>query len=236
MKRMPRNLEYRNVKFGEVKALENGEFEGLGSTFGNIDLGGDIVVPGAFKRSLAQHRKDGTMPGMFWMHDPSQVPGVWQEMQEDDEGLRVKGELAPTQLGTETRTLLQMKAVRGLSIGFVANDVGFDDDGNRLLKEIDLWEVSVVSLAMNPLARVEAAKARLSESGEYVPTEREFERDLRRVGYSKAVARKLCARLFDGRDDDDRADEDLAALINRQAESWEGDAVKARLESQIKAA
>jgi hypothetical protein len=181
----------------EIKALNDRELEGHGSVFGNVDLGGDIVMPGAFKRSLAAHRKAGTMPQMFWMHQPDQVPGAWREMSEDTTGLALKGELAPTQLGNEMRTLAQMKAVRGLSIGYQIKDADYDDDGNRLLKEIDLWEVSLVSLAMNPLAQVEAVKARLSSRGEYVPTEREFEQRLRIAGCSKTVARHIVAQIFD---------------------------------------
>lgn len=181
----------------EIKALGAREFEGHGSVFGNVDLGGDIVLPGAFKRSLAEHRKAGTLPQMFWMHKPDAVPGVWTEMREDDRGLYVRGELVDTQLGNEMRTLLQRKAVRGLSIGFRLVDFDYDDDGNRLLKEIDLWEVSLVSLAMNPLAKVEAVKSRLSYFGEYVPTEREFEARLRDAGCSRKVARMIIARIFD---------------------------------------
>lgn len=181
----------------EVKALGDRELEGHGSVFRNVDLGGDIVVPGAFKRSLAEHRKAGSMPQMFWMHDPTRVPGKWTEMAEDERGLAVKGVLAPTELGNEMRTLAQMKAVRGLSIGYMARDVDFDGDGNRLIKEIDLWEVSLVSLAMNPLAQIAAAKARVSADGEYVPTEREFELSLKRLGYSRKVSRLIVAKVFD---------------------------------------
>jgi uncharacterized protein len=185
----------------EIKAISEREFEGYGSTFGNVDHGGDIVMRGSFKRSLAEHRKAGSMPLMFWMHDPAQVPGVWTEMREDDDGLFVRGELVDTQLGNETRTLLLKKAVRGLSIGYVPRDVDYDDDGNRLIKEIDLWEVSVVSLAMNPLAQIQSAKARLSGAGEYVPTKREFEKMLRGSGYSLTVAKALCAKVFDDHDE-----------------------------------
>src|SRR6185312_7368346 len=145
----------------DVKALGAREFEGHGSVFKNVDLGGDVVMPGAFAKSLAQHRSDGMMPPMFWMHDPSQVPGKWLDMGEDEKGLSVRGELVDTPLGNEIRTLLQKNAVRGLSIGYVPTEVDYDKDGNRLLKQIDLWEVSVVSLAMNPFARVDAVKSRL---------------------------------------------------------------------------
>jgi HK97 family phage prohead protease len=185
-----------NVKL-EIKALTEREFEGHGSTFGNVDLGDDIVMPGAFKKSLAAHAKEGQLPQMFWMHQPDKVPGKWVEMQEDGHGLFVKGMLADTQLGNEMHELLQMKAVRGLSIGFRTKDHDFDKDGNRLLKEIDLWEVSLVSLGMNPLAQVSAAKSRLSSDGEYVPTEREFEQHLRSAGCSRKTARFLIARIFD---------------------------------------
>jgi uncharacterized protein len=185
----------------ELKRLESREFEGHGSVFGNVDLGGDIVLPGAFKRSLAQHRKAGTLPQMFWMHDPSRVPGKWLDMGEDDVGLSVKGTLAPTPLGDEIRTLLKMDAVRGLSIGYVTMDADYDNEGNRLIKEAELWEVSVVSLPMNPLAQVAHVKSRLSESGEYVPTPKEFERVLRDAGCSRSVAKMILHRLF--------ADDDL---------------------------
>lgn len=185
-----------NISF-EVKALGPREFEGHGSIFKNVDLGGDIVMPGAFQKTLAQHKANGTLPQMFWMHQMDQVPGLWTQMEEDDKGLYVKGELVDTSLGNDMRVLLQKKAVRGLSIGYSTVVSDYTKDGNRLLKELELWEVSLVSLAMNPLAKVEAVKARLSRDGEYVPTEREFERRLRDVGCSKNVARFMISRIFD---------------------------------------
>jgi HK97 family phage prohead protease len=181
----------------EIKSLSDREFEGHGSVFKNIDLGGDIVLPGAFKRSLKEHKDSGALPQMFWMHDPSRVPGKWLEMSEDKKGLAVRGVLADTELGNEIHTLLKMDAVRGLSIGYVTRDQDFDKDGNRLIKEADLWEVSVVSLPMNPLAQVAHVKSRLSAAGEYVPTVREFERVLRDVGCSLKVAKILISKMFD---------------------------------------
>lgn len=189
----------------EIKALSNKEFEGYGSIFGNVDYGGDIVIPGAFKRTLARHKTDSTLPVMFWMHKADQVPGKWVEMREDEQGLYVKGVFADTQLGRETHTLLAMKAVRGLSIGYQVVDRDYDNDGNRLLKEVELHETSVVSLAMNPLADVTAVKARLSANGEYVPTTEDIayiKRDAERFLQGKGMYRKLAvtcaANLFKG--------------------------------------
>jgi len=181
----------------QIKNLSDREFEGHGSVFNNVDLGGDVVAPGAFKRTLAQHKKSGSLPQMFWMHDPSRVPGKWLEMGEDDTGLTVKGVLADTPLGNEIRTLLSMDAVKGLSIGYSTVDQDFTDDGDRVLKEVELWEVSVVSLPMNPMAQVAHAKSQLSAIGEYVPTSREFERTLRDVGCSQKVAKRILSKVFE---------------------------------------
>lgn len=195
---MSSRLQYFRVPL-EVKALKEREFEGHGAVFGNVDLGGDVVLPGAFKRTLLEHKRAGTLPAMFWMHRPDQVPGKWLDVDEDDEGLAMRGVLAPTPLGDEMHALMDMKAVRGLSIGYRARDVDYDSDGNRLLKDVDLWEASIVSLAMNPLARVEAMKAtQLSAAGEYVPSARELEHHFVDMGCSKSVARGLVAKVFGG--------------------------------------
>ena len=180
----------------EIKSLEKREFEGHGSIFKNVDLGGDIVLPGAFKRTLLSHRKAGTLPQMFWMHDPSRVPGKWLAMDEDDEGLSVRGVLANTDLGNEIHTLLKMDAVRGLSIGYRTIDQDFDKDGNRLIKEAELWEVSVVSLPMNPLAQVAHVKSRMAADGAYVPTAREFEDEFIRMGCSRKTAKTLVSGIL----------------------------------------
>jgi phage head maturation protease len=56
----------------------DGHIEGYASTFGNVDLGGDVVMSGAFRKSLSED-----MPKMFWMHDPSEPIGRWTAAQED---------------------------------------------------------------------------------------------------------------------------------------------------------
>ncbi len=180
----------------QIKSLSAREFEGHGSIFGNIDLGGDVVMPGAFDETLSTHKQAGTLPQMFWMHRPDMVPGKWLDMHEDTKGLKVRGILADTDLGNEMRTLLDMNAVRGLSIGYVPNEAEYDSDGTRILKSVDLWEVSLVSLAMNPLAQIEAVKARLSATGEYVPSKREFEHALRDVGCSAKMSKFMVAKIF----------------------------------------
>ena len=196
---MGRKMKRPNLTFPlELKSLNNRQFEGYGSVFGNTDLGGDVVVKGAFSGSLAEYKRNGSMPLMFWMHDPSRVPGKWLDMSEDDNGLYVKGELADTPLGNEIHTLLKMEAVRGLSIGYQTLEADWGADDTRLIKQVKLWEVSAVSLPMNPLAEVVHAKTQLSAAGEYVPTVREFEHTLRDAGCSLRTAKKILAKIYDG--------------------------------------
>lgn len=214
----------------EVKALNSREFDGHGSVFGNEDLGGDVVVKGAFANSLKQHRAAGTLPQMFWMHDPAKVTGKWLDMSEDDTGLKVKGILADTPLGNEMHTLLQMDAVRGLSIGYRTIAQDWKDDGTRLIKEAELWEVSLVSLPMNPLAQVAHVKSRLSAMGEYVPTPREFERTLRDAGFSRKVAKTIISKVYEGelRDAPPPVDEERDALAYLQHMREESQATQIR--------
>ena len=193
----------------EIKGLNNREFTGHGSVFGNRDYGGDIVLPGAFKRSLAQHHKSGGLPAMFWMHNAAKVPGKWLRMSESKKGLAVKGVLAPTPLGDEVHTLLKMQAVSGMSIGYRTLDQDYDKDGNRLIKEAELWEVSVVSLPMNPLAQVTHVKTRLSERGEYVPSIREFENILRGVGCSYDISKRIITKVYEDELRDEVTHDDL---------------------------
>jgi hypothetical protein len=179
------------------------QFEGHGAVFGNVDLGGDVLLPGAFARTLAKHKSEGTFPAMFWMHDQTRIPGKWLDIAEDDNGLPVKGELAPTDLGKEVHTLLKMDAVGGLSIGYLPTDVDYASDGVRLLKEVDLFEVSIVAIPMNPKAHIAHVKSRLSARGEYVPTDKELaelkrdaERHLRSQGFSRVLAMQCAKNLF----------------------------------------
>ena len=74
----------------EIKAIndEDGTFEGYGSVFGNIDADGDVIEPGAFSKSLLNHRSSNTQPALLWMHDPYSPVGRYLEVREDSRGHR----------------------------------------------------------------------------------------------------------------------------------------------------
>ena len=140
----------------EIKAdAEDRTVEGWASTFGNKDSGGDIIVPGAFADSLTTR-----MPKMLWQHDTGELIGVWDAAQETAKGLYVKGRFADTPRGNEAYTLAKMGALDSMSIGYSTMDYDYDPKtGVRTLKQLELWEVSLVTFPMNEQATITTVKA-----------------------------------------------------------------------------
>ncbi len=184
----------KNLDFAfELKAADDGTFEGYGSVFNITDRGGDIVIPGAFANTLAEAKKSGRMPAMLWQHNQREPIGVYSEMSEDAVGLRVKGRLAlKTQRGAEAYELMKMGALTGLSIGYRVRDDSWDRvTGVRTIKQADLVEISPVTFPMNDASRVSAVK-----TIEDLDSLSEFERHLRDVGgFSKSEATALVSRM-----------------------------------------
>jgi len=182
-----------------------GTFEGYGSVFGNKDLGNDVIEAGAFAKSLKKRKPQNVK--LLYQHKSDMPIGVFDEIREDEHGLVVKGRLAlKTQAGAEAYELLKMGALDGLSIGFRVNpkEVSYDKRGNkRIIKEVDLMEVSLVTFPMNPQATVRSVK------GEQYSI-REWENGLRdafNLSRSEAkVAAKAVTKCFDQREVDESAE------------------------------
>ena len=152
------DLEHKFARFGEAVEVKDGAvIEGYASLFGETDQGGDIVGKGAYAASLQALDAEGRKVKMLWQHDPSQPIGVWDEVREDARGLYVKGRLLyATQKGREAIALIGAGAIDGLSIGYRTVKASKSDTGQRLLRELELWEVSLVTFPMLPSARVAA--------------------------------------------------------------------------------
>ena len=130
---------------------------GYASLFGVKDQGGDTVQKGAYSVSLKAMQAAGRQVKMLWQHDPAQPIGVWDEVREDATGLYVKGRiLTEVERGREAAALLAAGAIDGLSIGYRTVKAERDGKGQRLLSELELWEVSLVTFPMLPEARVSA--------------------------------------------------------------------------------
>ncbi|NCO16148.1 MAG: HK97 family phage prohead protease [Alphaproteobacteria bacterium] len=139
--------------------------QGYASVFGRRDQGGDVVQAGAYGASLKALAAAGRRVKMLWQHDPAQPIGVWDEVREDATGLYVKGRiLMDVERGREAAALLAAGAIDGLSIGYRTLRAERDGKGQRLLAELELWEVSLVTFPMLPEARVAAKSDDLAET------------------------------------------------------------------------
>lgn len=127
--------------------------EGYASTYGNIDHGGDAVMRGAFDETIAD-RKIRFLLG----HDQTKILGTPIDLRSDDKGLWGKFRISKTALGQDVHTLLKDGALDSFSIGYMPVDFEYDDQGVRLLKEIELMEVSLVAVPMNDMALVTGVK------------------------------------------------------------------------------
>lgn len=169
----------------EVKEIDGKRtFEGYASTFGNTDLGGDVIEKGAFQKTIRMAKKEG-MPVVLWQHQMESPIGRLTEMKEDENGLMVKGMLVDTEKGEEAYKLMQAGVIDKMSIGYTASDFDIDSKrGIRRLKQIKLFEVSLVTFPMNPKAGVTGVK-------------RDFEGYLREAGgYSRTEAKLMVSAAY----------------------------------------
>lgn len=150
-----------------IRLIEGTRIEGYASYFGRPDKGGDVVVAGAYAASLGALAARGGKVKMLWQHDPTQPIGVWDEVGEDSKGLYVKGRLLDgVARGREAAALIEAGSIDGLSIGYRTIRARKDDKGRRLLTEIELWEVSLVTFPMLAEARIGSKAEEFGETAQ----------------------------------------------------------------------
>jgi uncharacterized protein len=182
-------MEYGAYRFDErieLKGLteaKEGTFTGYASTFRNEDLQGDVVMPGAFSRTIKKSK--GVVP-VLMAHNPGRIVGTGMSAEEDSKGLAVAAAFSlSTKEGQEGyKTVLEADEnglKLGLSIGYYIPDGGamYDEKrGVRLLKDIDLFEYSIAATPANPRATITGVKTYQA------PSKRELEQMLRECGLS----------------------------------------------------
>ncbi len=182
-KREPPSLTHTRANLTLKGVSGDGSFSGYASLFGEVDLGRDTIVSGAFSKSLKARGAPGVR--MLFQHDPAEPIGTWKVIREDERGLYVEGVLSPgVARAREVHALMKSGALDGLSIGFrtvrARSDKG---SGVRRILEADLWEISVVTFPMLPAARVSNVKhARF-----YRDRETELVRAMRRAARAMAT-------------------------------------------------
>lgn len=173
---------------------DTGIFECYGNTKGNIDHALDRAVDGCYSKSINDHKVNGTVPKMFWMHNPFELPvGTWTDMAEDAKGLYLRGKLSKTAMGRDIEILAKDNALNMFSIGYREVQSKWNNhDGCNDLIEVDLKEISWVNFACNEESRLETIKHNLVQGG--LPTKRELEETLREQLH---LSKREAARIVD---------------------------------------
>lgn len=150
--------EFKKMRFKmDAYNEEEGIFSGYGAVFENIDSGGDIIEPGAFTKTLAEGWE---RVKVLALHNDCWLPiGRPVELREEPNGLFISGKISDTTMGRDVKVLLKDGVLNELSIGYDPIIFDYDENGIRHLREIKLWEVSVVTWAMNPEAVITSYKS-----------------------------------------------------------------------------
>jgi HK97 family phage prohead protease len=171
-------MDYKSLQF-KADDVDQKEriFKGYASTY-DLDSGGDIIVKGAFAKSLEANKVK-----VLWQHKTDVPIGRPLLMREDEKGLYVEAKISQTTAGNDAMTLLMDGVIDSMSIGYITKESEFRNDGVRLLKEVDLFEFSLVSYPMNDKAVITQVKSQFDV--------RELENILREAGYSNSQAKKM---------------------------------------------
>ena len=175
-----------SVKFDDARP---GFFSGYASVFGLVDSYGDTIAPGAYSKTL-QNRERPIQ--LRWNHYGG-VVGKWLTLREDEKGLYVEGELTPGHsVAQDAYALMKHGAVNGLSIGYRPIEVEQKDDGTRLLKQIDLVEISIVETPADAAALIGDVKSAIDGAESL----KEIEALLRDVGgFKRNDVKALISRI-----------------------------------------
>lgn len=209
-------IHYKVFPFHMKAASEednSGKISGYGSIFGNVDSYNEIVMKGAFAKTLNSMRPKQIK--MLWQHDASQPIGYWDGLKEDQIGLSGDA-VMPLDIPSVKEAYQKAKAglLDGLSIGYMVRKGGYEvlDDNTTLLKDLDLKEISLVTFPANPLAIVSNVK-----NFQFSP--KHLEELLVGCGFKHEQARAAAARVFNGAELNEQKEEE--AMIVKHIKTLE---------------
>ena len=143
---------YKAAPVGELIDADEkaGIIKGYGSYFGNKDSDNDVIMKGAYKKTIAEN---GDRVKYLYQHDMNQPIGKMVELYEDDKGLVFTAEIAKTQLGMDVVELMKTGVITENSVGIKPIQKQ-NKDNYREITEVKLYEVSAVTLAANDQAKI----------------------------------------------------------------------------------
>jgi len=143
---------YKAAPVGELIDADEkaGIIKGYGSYFGNKDSDNDVIMKGAYKKTIAEN---GDRVKYLYQHDMNQPIGKMTELYEDDKGLVFVAEIAKTQLGKDVVELMKSGVITENSVGIMPIQKNNKGD-YREITEVKLYEISAVTLAANDQAKI----------------------------------------------------------------------------------
>lgn len=199
---------------------EQGVIEGYGAVFGNVDCYCDVIEPTAFDNWLAKPKRN-KLP-MLWQHNIDEPIGYWEVIGVDSIGLKVRGRLLldASEKAREIYAFIKNEVVTGLSIGYRVIDAFWDFANEvRMLKDLELIEISPCICPANDIARVTDVKNQNNEGELNI---RLAEKGLISVGFSHKQAKAILSKGFKSildRDDlkEDQRDVEKDVLASMQS-------------------
>ncbi len=151
-----KNIKFKNFEIKSINENENELFiEGYGATFGNIDAANDIIEKGAFTKTISEN-KDRI--AFCYQHDIYTPIGKIDDIKEDELGLYIKVRVSDSE--DDIKTKIKEGILKEMSIGYTTIKSDYDSETKiRHIKEVKLWEISLVTIAMNPLAVITGLKS-----------------------------------------------------------------------------
>jgi HK97 family phage prohead protease len=143
---------YKAAPVGELIDADEkaGIIKGYGSYFGNKDSDNDVIMKGAYKKTIAEN---GERVKYLYQHDMNQPIGKMTELYEDEKGLVFVAEIAKTQLGKDVVELMKSGVITENSVGIMPMQKNNKGD-YREITEVKLYEISAVTLAANDQAKI----------------------------------------------------------------------------------
>lgn len=192
VKTCPAKIKATGDDTGGKSSLNEGEFEAIVSAFGNVDAVGDVVIPGAFQKSLEKWGESGDPIPVIWSHDhnnPDAHIGQVLESKEVDEGLWVKGLVDLDEpFAQKVYKLMKGRRVTKFSFAYDMKDYEENDEGGWNLKELEIWEVGPTLIPANDQAHLMDIKARMERAGVNVEEFGEFLASMKGIDFKGMAA------------------------------------------------
>ena len=185
-------LKVKKPKDEEKQGENTATVSGYITTYGNVDVVGDVIQQGALDNYIERFNNEGLLLRMLFQHQRESIIGRWTELRSDDYGVYATGEIyTDVTLGADTAALIRRGALDSFSIGFAVNDYEVREDGGRVFTDIELVETSVVDVPANPRAQLDSIK--LADGSINI---RVLEKTLRDAGFSTIEAKVGACLLY----------------------------------------